>query len=86
MAVPFALASCLIEGESGMSVVLGSDFKATTSASTSHSCNCIGPRNGEPYCPCRMRGVIERNGRWIQPERDLGPVARRGSFPTNKDT
>lgn len=21
-----------------------------------HACNCIGPQNGEKYCPCRMRG------------------------------
>lgn len=41
-----------------------------------HSCGCVGPQNGEPYCPCRMRGVIERDGRWIEPERDLGAVRR----------
>lgn len=29
---------------------------------------------GVPYCPCRMRGIIQRDGRWIEPERDLGPV------------
>jgi len=41
-----------------------------------HSCSCIGPQNGQPYCPCQMRafGVYERGGRWVQPERDLGPV------------
>lgn len=38
------------------------------------SCNCVGPKNGQPLCPCRMRGVIERDGRYILPERDLGPV------------
>jgi hypothetical protein len=40
------------------------------------SCNCIGPQRGEPYCPCLMRdkGVFQRNGRWIEPEQDLGPV------------
>ena len=37
-------------------------------------CNCIGPQNGQPVCPCRMRSVIVRNGRYIQPEVDLGPV------------
>lgn len=41
---------------------------------TMQPCNCIGPQNGEPLCPCMMRGVIKRNGRWIQPEVDLGPV------------
>jgi len=37
-----------------------------------HSCSCIGPQNGQPYCPCQMRafGVYERGGRWVQPERD----------------
>jgi hypothetical protein len=20
-------------------------------------CNCIGPQNGQPLCPCQMRGV-----------------------------
>lgn len=40
------------------------------------SCNCIGSQNNEPYCPCQMRekGVFKRNGRWIEPEKDLGPV------------
>lgn len=41
---------------------------------TAHSCNCIGPQNGEPLCPCQMKGIIQRNGRWIKPEQDLGPV------------
>lgn len=41
-----------------------------------NSCNCIGPQNGQPYCPCQMKAknVFERNGRWIEPEKDLGPV------------
>lgn len=42
----------------------------------SYACNCVGPRPGGPLCPCQMRGVIERDGRYILPERDLGPVAR----------
>ena len=39
-------------------------------------CNCIGPQNMEPMCPCKMRAsrIFKRNGRWIQPEVDLGPV------------
>ena len=20
-------------------------------------CGCMGPQNGEPFCPCRMRGI-----------------------------
>lgn len=39
-----------------------------------HQCGCVGPQNGEPLCPCMMRGVRQRNGRWIRPEEDLGPV------------
>jgi hypothetical protein len=40
------------------------------------ACNCVGPQDGQPRCPCQMRGVIEREGRWIQKEVDLGPVVR----------
>ena len=39
------------------------------------ACNCVGPQNGEPLCPCQMRNVIVRDGRYIQKERDLGPVS-----------
>ncbi len=45
------------------------------------ACNCVGPRNGQPLCPCQMRGVFQRNGRWIMPERDLGPVRPLPSDP-----
>lgn len=40
------------------------------------SCYCVGPQGAEPLCPCRMRafGVVKRGGRWVVPERDLGPV------------
>lgn len=39
-----------------------------------HPCCCIGEQNGEPYCPCKMKNlkVFKRDGRWIQPELDLG--------------
>jgi hypothetical protein len=40
---------------------------------TSWACNCIGPQNGEPKCPCMMRNVFKKNGRWVQAEIDLGP-------------
>lgn len=39
-----------------------------------YACNCIGPQNGEPLCPCKMRNVVQRNGRYIKIEQDLGPV------------
>jgi hypothetical protein len=38
------------------------------------ACGCMGPQYGQPLCPCRMRGVIERDGRYYLPEQDLGPV------------
>ena len=39
-----------------------------------HACNCIGPQNGEPKCPCMMKDVAVRDGRYIQREQDLGPA------------
>lgn len=38
-----------------------------------HVCGCVGPQNGQPLCPCRMRGVQVINGRYVE-VRDLGPV------------
>lgn len=29
-------------------------------ATEMHACNCIGPQNGDPVCPCQMRGYMER--------------------------
>jgi len=49
-----------------------SNVKANST--TAMGCNCIGPQNGEPKCPCMMRGLIQRDGRWIEPEKDLGPI------------
>ena len=37
-------------------------------------CHCVGPQNGEPVCPCAMRPILIRDGRWVQPEVDLGPI------------
>ena len=48
--------------------------KNSAMASVSSACNCVGPQNGEPFCPCQMRGMIKRDGRWIRPEKDCGPV------------
>lgn len=36
-------------------------------------CNCIGPQNGDPVCPCQMRHVSIRNGRYVRVT-DLGPA------------
>lgn len=40
------------------------------------SCFCIGPQNGQPVCPCQMREVYIKNGRYVRAERevDLGPA------------
>lgn len=37
------------------------------------SCNCIGPQKGQPLCPCAMRGVEIRDGRYVRIQ-DLGPI------------
>lgn len=39
-----------------------------------HNCNCMGPQNGEPVCPCQMRSVKIIDGRYVM-IRDLGPVS-----------
>jgi hypothetical protein len=36
-------------------------------------CNCIGPQNGQPACPCAMRDVKIVDGRYVRVT-DLGPV------------
>lgn len=43
-------------------------------ASSSAACFCVGPQNGEPMCPCMMRNVERRDGRYVKPEIDLGPI------------
>lgn len=43
------------------------------------ACNCIGPQNGQPVCPCAMRGVTIENGRYVRKE-DLGPVKPERRF------
>lgn len=36
-------------------------------------CHCRGPQNGQPACPCQMRGVRIVNGRYVRTT-DLGPA------------
>lgn len=43
------------------------------SAGVGRICNCIGPQNGQPLCPCRMASVTVENGRYVL-RRDLGPI------------
>lgn len=39
------------------------------------SCNCIGPQNGQPKCPCMMINMKEVDGRWVEVI-DHGPVRK----------
>jgi hypothetical protein len=47
---------------------------AANSPRPAHACNCIGPQNGQPRCPCAMRDVQVVNGRYVLPAQDLGPA------------
>ena len=38
-----------------------------------NACNCRGPQDGDPVCPCMMAGVQIVNGRYVKTQ-DLGPV------------
>lgn len=38
------------------------------------ACFCMGPQNGQPLCPCAMKNVFIRDGRYIRREVDLGPA------------
>lgn len=29
-------------------------------------CACLGPRKGEPFCPCRMQNVVKVNGGYFE--------------------
>lgn len=44
--------------------------------SESAACNCLGPQNGEPFCPCMMNrlGIFKRGDKWIEPEKVVGVV------------
>lgn len=43
------------------------------------ACGCMGPQNGQPVCPCQMRGVQIVNGRYVRTQ-DLGPAPARDEF------
>lgn len=38
-----------------------------------HACNCVGPQNGQPKCPCMMKSVRIIDGEYVQITR-LGKV------------
>lgn len=42
------------------------------------SCHCIGPQNGQPVCPCQMRDVTVKDGRYVRII-DLGPARGPGA-------
>lgn len=48
----------------------------TGSKDRAQSCCCIGPQNGEPLCPCQMRGVVKRGDEYVIPERVIGKVQK----------
>lgn len=52
------------------SILDGWKWLGSTSA---HSCNCLGPQNGQPLCPCHMRNVQVKDGRYVEII-DHGPV------------
>jgi hypothetical protein len=37
------------------------------------ACFCIGPQDGDPVCPCRMRYLVVENGRYVE-KIDRGPA------------
>lgn len=45
--------------------------QAMEPATEAHHCNCLGPQNGQPHCPCTMRTLRIVDGRYVQ---DMGPV------------
>lgn len=52
----------------------GEDQRAQQAQPLMNPCGCIGPQRGQPLCPCAMRGVVIKNGRYVRPEIDLGPA------------
>jgi hypothetical protein len=48
---------------------------------SAHACNCVGPQRGDPVCPCQMRNVQVRDGRYVTII-DHGPAASKGPSPS----
>ena len=46
------------------------------SDTTARPCHCVGPQNGQPFCPCEMQRVAVVDGRYVK---DMGPAARSDS-------
>lgn len=41
-------------------------FKIGTPSCEVRACFCVGPQNGDPVCPCRMRAVRVVDGRYVE--------------------
>lgn len=54
-----------------MSLLKNNTYESSFPAAS--MCGCIGPQNGEPLCPCRMRQVTIKDGRYVEVI-DHGPV------------
>lgn len=49
-------------------------------------CACLGPQNGEPYCPCRMRREgLETSSQWAQEDIDALQKALAKIFNKKKN-
>lgn len=58
--------------------------KSVKPNTTVHSCFCIGPKNGQPVCPCRMRNLQVQDGRYVEVI-DHGPADLRKLGRTFED-
>lgn len=38
----------------------------STRADQVYQCGCIGPQDGAPVCPCRMRSLRIQHGRYVE--------------------
>jgi hypothetical protein len=52
--------------------------KADTGQTETRACNCVGPRPGQPVCPCRMPALKVVDGRYVEVI-DHGPATVRGA-------
>jgi len=52
---------------------VGTNTAGGSSPAPLETCNCVGPQNGQPVCPCQMRHVVIENGRYVL-KKDLGPA------------
>ena len=41
-----------------------------------HACNCVGPQNGDPVCPCQMAAYSQRQAERAAWEREQLDIAK----------